>query len=132
MSTFLKIAIPAAAAVAGTAGLIGYRMMNGFLLRHEPYADDPPADENYTTPAYYQAYLDEVQYNDELDTQDWTITSKDGLKLYASYLPAEGEAVRNIILYVQCDVFHNKTFAHAPLTDKNLYQILVDVRNHFV
>ena len=106
MSTFLKIAIPAVAAVAGTAGLIGYRMMNGFLLRHEPYADDPPADENYTTPAYYQAYLDEVRYNDELDTRDWTITSKDGLKLYASYLPAEGEAVRNIVL---CHGYHSSS-----------------------
>ena len=40
MSTFLKIAIPAVAAVAGTAGLIGYRMMNGFLLRHEPEIKD--------------------------------------------------------------------------------------------
>ena len=106
METAWKIAIPVVtvAAAAGAAGFSGYRMMEGFLRRHEPYADDPPADEEYTTPSYHKAYLDGLKYNDAIKAEDWTITSKDGLKLVASYIPAEGNAVRNIIL---CHGYHS-------------------------
>lgn len=106
METAWKIAIPVVtvAAAAGAAGFSGYRMMEGFLRRHEPYADDPPADEEYTTPSYHKAYLDGLKYNDAIKAEDWTITSKDGLKLVASYIPAAGNAVRNIIL---CHGYHS-------------------------
>ncbi len=106
METALKIAIPAAtvAVLAGVTCFAGYRMMNSFLKRHEPYADDPPADEEYTTPEYHQAYLDGLKYNEEIEAEDWTILSSDGLKLYASYIPATGEPVRNVIL---CHGYHS-------------------------
>ena len=72
METAWKIAIPVVtvAAAAGAAGFSGYRMMEGFLRRHEPYADDPPADEEYTTPSYHKAYLDGLKYNDAIKAED--------------------------------------------------------------
>lgn len=104
MKHFFRIFISAATVLAGAAGFVGYRLMNNFLRRHGTYDDDTPADKNYTTPEYYNRYLDEVHYNEKLSMEDWTIQSSDGLTLYASYLPAEGEAVRNIIL---CHGYHS-------------------------
>ena len=104
MNTIVKIIVPTAAAAAGAAGFVGYKMMNEFLLRHGTYEDDSPANKEYTTPDCYEAYLKALEYNVEIPMEDWTITSKDGLKLYASYLPAEGDAVRNIVL---CHGYHS-------------------------
>ncbi|MDO4804898.1 MAG: alpha/beta hydrolase [Lachnospiraceae bacterium] len=109
MKEVIKIALSATAIVAAltaAAGFAGYNMMNGFLRRHGTYDDDAPADKSYTSPEYYQRYLDEVAFNEGIQAEDWTIRSKDGLKLYASFVPAKGEAVRNIIL---CHGYHSSS-----------------------
>ena len=88
----------AAALSAGGAMAAAYNVFKGYLLRHGTYDDDPPGDEDYTTPELHERYLEEIRWNEAQDFTDVSIKSKDGLVLMGNYLPAEGEATKNVIL----------------------------------
>lgn len=90
---------------AGTAGLIAggvmstaYKVFKGYLGRHGTYDDDPPGDKEYAGEDIYERYIEEIRWNESLEYEDVSITSRDGLTLMGHYLPAEGEAVRNMVL----------------------------------
>lgn len=93
-----SITAGAAALIAGGSVAAAYNTFKGFLQRHGTYDDDPPGDKEYTTPELQDRYLEEIHWNEAQNFSDVSITSGDGLRLMGSYLPAEGEAVRNVIL----------------------------------
>ena len=88
------------AACAVGAGTLGaYSIFNSFLKRSgDIYKDDQPADERYTGLDLHQEYLNGYYYNKALPKQDVSIKAGDGITLYGSYIPAEGEAVRTVLL----------------------------------
>ncbi len=92
------IAAGAAAIAAGGTATVAYKTFEGYLLRHGTYDDDPPGDKEYATPELYDRYLEEIEWNLRLQYEDVSITSRDGLLLMGNYLPAEEEAVRNMVL----------------------------------
>ncbi len=47
---------------------------------------------------YHERYINGCLWNQEVKGEEWAITSKDGLRLTAKFVPAKGEAVRNVIL----------------------------------
>ena len=89
-----------AAVCGGAVGtFIAYQVFNGFLKRNSDIRmDDEPADERYTGPDLHEAYMEGYRYNKALPKQDVTIKAGDGITLFGSFIPAEGEAVRTVLL----------------------------------
>ena len=89
-----------AAVCGGAVGtFIAYQVFNGFLKRNSDIRmDDEPADERYTGPDLHEAYMEGYRYNKALPKQDVTIRAGDGITLFGSFIPAEGEAVRTVLL----------------------------------
>ena len=89
-----------AAVCGGAVGTFAaYQIFNGFLKRNSDIRkDDEPADERYTGPDLHEAYMEGYRYNKALPKQDVTIRAGDGITLFGSFIPAEGEAVRTVLL----------------------------------
>ena len=89
----------AAACGIGAGTYVAFQIFNSFLKRSgDIYKDDQPADERYTGPDLHDMYLEGYYYNKALPKQDVSIEAGDGITLYGSYIPAEGEAVRTVLL----------------------------------
>lgn len=125
------IAAGASAILVGGSVAAAYKVFTGYLLRHGTYDDDPPGDEDYTTPELHDRYLEEIKWNEEQDFEDVSITSGDGLKLVGSYLPAEEAAVRNMILVHGYHSTGYKDFAGLlRYYHKNCNVLMIEQRAH--
>lgn len=82
-----------------TLGLfaIAYVVFKSSYARSKDGKESELPDESWAK-QYHERYIKGCVWTRDIAGEEWTVTSKDGLRLVAKYLPAKGKAVRNVIL----------------------------------
>lgn len=82
-----------------TLGLFAfaYFVFRNSYARHKDDRDSQLPGEGWAK-EHTDRYIKGCIWNRDVPGEPWTITSKDGLRLQAKFVPAKGEAVRNVIL----------------------------------
>ncbi|MCR5293881.1 MAG: alpha/beta hydrolase [Lachnospiraceae bacterium] len=98
IKTLIKWLLGIASAVTAAEFVVAYRIFRqSFRRKEDIYADDAPADRDYTTEKYQRRYMEGLLWNQEIRGKEITISAEDGTVLYGMYYPAD-DAKRTILL----------------------------------
>lgn len=96
-SVFWKLALIILGVLTLGLFVIAYVIFKKSYARTRHGEEGELPDESWAK-QHHERYIRGCVWARDVAGEEWTITSKDGLRLVGKYLPAEGEAVRNVLL----------------------------------